>query len=148
MNTHHFIEGDCEPVANPAPGSDLLQSEGRAAQDRRVEIMVGDGITPAVQFVQLRLPGLVSGIVRFYLISEGKAEPIEVRTYVTRIGVSPVKCPVQEEHLLQGRLERRRCEPEHQMVCAFRMQLTAKSLELRREHQGIRLIDLLRRLTT
>src|SRR6476469_3679969 len=76
---HHLIEGRREPIARPPPFTHRLQAKGGRAQDRRIEILVGDRIAPNIELLQAILPRLIAGVQILDLIPEDQPESIEVR---------------------------------------------------------------------
>lgn len=109
-----------------------------------IEVLVGNGVSPPAQLLELPLPILISGIVSAHLTPERQTQPGEVRSDIPCVRVASVKLARKDELRAKCRVEDGGADGTNQMVYAFGMKIAAESLELRGQKHRVRLVDLLR----
>jgi hypothetical protein len=110
---------------------------------------VGDCIPPVVQKLKLSPPGSILWMMAIDFCPEDETEKSEVGPDAARLSVPTVELATPDEPVLDETPDR--CgwiEMPHQVRDALGMEVTAEPLKLRRDQHGVRLVDLLGRVTT
>lgn len=149
MGLEDVVEGTRQTVTGPAPALHLAEREGgtAAAQHTLGKFVMGDGISPFVEFSQQPASIRVLGSMGVHERPERKVETVEVGADVAGIGVAPVQFAIQEEVEVYHYAHPRIGNSRDKALRRLGVQLSAERLKLGREEEGICLIDLLRRGT-
>jgi hypothetical protein len=130
-------------TARAPPRLDLIQPESRAADP--APVLMGHGISPRVQGLQLGLASGVLGVERDDCWPEGHAEPAEVGAQVAGVRVALVKLASLHEEVLNDRAEDRGRDGSDDEGDGLGVQVTAEPLELRRQQRDVGVVHLERR---
>jgi hypothetical protein len=143
VNVDDRVHGPDERVTGGAPHSHFCEAERRASAElARVEVMVGDRVSPNAQIAEASLAGPVPRAMREELGPEGETEATEVGSEVRRVRVADVELPSCHELSLHDRPEGQGIEVGNEMVEGFGVKVPAEPLELSREHDRVGQIDL------
>src|SRR3954453_15227769 len=103
---------------------------------------MSNGIPPIIQLLQCASQRSWLGIVRFDLGPEIDEQPVEVLCDVIEVRIAAVQVSPPEQFSPDDRPEIRRHCQVHQELDVLGMEVTAESLEVGREQNDERLIDL------
>src|SRR5579884_2661807 len=144
MRTHHLFKGICQLVTGMPPLADLLQPQNcRAAEFRRVKILMSDRVSPDVQFVKLVSTSLIADVQVLHFVPECKPKSIVVMPNVSGIRISSLQPQLIDENTPEGCLQKPSWNALHEVVHTFRVEISTESLKLGGEQDGVCLIDLL-----
>ena len=144
MPTPGLVERDRQRIAGnpPTPDMSKLQRDD-AAQLGHVEILMRDGISPFIEQFQR---GLANGILRiklYHMIPKFQPEASKVGSDISWIWVPFIELSSLDELGLQNRNQLDRRHALDQAPSTFGMQVATKALELRRQQDCERMIQLL-----
>lgn len=96
---HDSIERDRKALARRTPFANPLEPQDPVTQHTGIEILMRDGIPPAVQIIQSVESADVAGIDGPDIIPKSDSETIEVRADVARIRVSRIQLATPDQGL-------------------------------------------------
>jgi len=94
---HDFVETIGQVLAHSAPFS--YHVEMKRLLRENTGIIVGDRVTPVVQFLELEAPVTGARVDLIDLAPKVKSETSEIRADVPGIRVSCIQFPIQEKYL-------------------------------------------------
>ena len=119
---------------------------GNSPRRDGIESLVGYGVSPVNQFLKQFASPFIPRVKSVNVCPKIKTQSVEIGTDCTRVGISSIETSVPDELRSHESLEPRRDEGDN-MIGALRMQVATKTLKMRRQESGIRIIDLLGRIT-
>jgi hypothetical protein len=138
--THDAIDGTGKTPAGPAPALNYRQAEGgRTSEPGRIEILVGDGVSPGIQAVEYLSPLIVTCRGNIHTRPEiGDTQFAEVATHRRLIRVAMIQLPVRQQLSFDRRAKvygrgGGRGDHGNQAVHGLGVQVAAESLEVGRQ---------------
>ena len=124
-----------EVIAGRSPGGHIGKPKIRATVPEvevlsRPEVLMGDGVPPAVEALQADTPPRCSSIKLAHSSPEGDREPAEVGADVAGIRVAGVELPAFAQPIGHDRPGPRLRQREHDVVDGLRVELAAEPLEV------------------
>ena len=107
-----------------------------------------DRVSPVVEFLQVVHATLAVSVVVADTVPEIEAEAIEICADVSRIRIGMIKLAVQREFGAKYGPQANRIDDSNDVINAFRMQIPTEALKLRRQQHGVRVVDLVSRVTS
>lgn len=134
IGTHYLFKGIGKLVAGVSPLTHLLQPQGRRASEfRGIKILMSDRVPPSVQLLKPVLTRLIAEVQVLHFVPERKPESIVVFPNVSGIRITCLQLPVLDKNIPECCLQKAGWNALHEVVRAFRVQITTVSLKLGRE---------------
>lgn len=124
---------------------DLLQPQDRRTSEfRGIEILMSDRVPPFVQIQKSSSTRLVADVQVLHFVPEYKPKSIVVIPNVSGIRITSLQPQMMDENIPECCLQKTSGNALHEVIRAFRVEISTESLKLGGEQDGVCLIDLLR----